>query len=84
MSNINTSFSYIIAPDNDYVALPECIHKTLKLLFNNGYLSIKPLEVTSRYVKNGNNEDVYNISMSFDDEDKALFEYNCPKVFIDN
>ena len=38
MSNFEYNFGYIIKPDNDMVALPNCIHRLLANLFENGYL----------------------------------------------
>ena len=64
--NIHTSFSYKVATTNDTEDLPKCIFMNLKSLYDNGYLSIKPLEVISRYTDNGKGADIYNIDMTFD------------------
>ena len=68
--NIYTSFSYRVSATNDTEDLPKSIFMTLKSLYDNGYLNIKPLEVISRYTDNGKGTDIYNIDMTFDLPDK--------------
>ena len=70
---VSSSFSYIVAPDNDSVALPNGIYSVLAELFNSGYLNIKPTKVSSQHSNNGN-DDTFGVYISFDTEDKCKIE----------
>ena len=68
------SFSYIIEQGNDIKILSDIVYVILANLFNNGVLSIKPVRIEDYYTKNNNDEDVYNIKVDFDIDDKTEIE----------
>ncbi len=63
---IGANFSYKVSSTNNTEELPNCLFRSLKSLYDNGYLNIKPLEVIAHYTKNGKGNDVYNVDMTFD------------------
>ena len=70
------SFDYKVGPDNDKEDLPNGIFKTLSILYDEGYLTIKPVKVASRYYNNYKEKLMYSIDMDFNRPDSMLEEEN--------
>lgn len=68
------SFDFKVGPTNDTQELPEAIFRTLSTLYEEGYLTIEPTKVVSRYYKNYKGLSMYSVDMDFYLPDNTIEE----------